>query len=251
MLGDYLAGSDRTRLLQVLPMAGVVPACEADFILRTLETGLRVDGRHALELRPLRVSFSSDAGSVEVQIGETKVMAVATAELVEPYPDRPAEGLLQFFVELSPMASPTFEGGRPSELAIEIMRLLDRSIHKSQAVDIEALCIVAGKRVWSVRCDVTVLDDRGNVADASNLAALAALKHLRLPAVSVVGTGDEATVHVLPVEQAEPQPLVFHHNPVAVTLAFFRSQGGVLLHALDPSDREELVHHVEALALPA
>ena len=227
--------------LAVRLMAGVVPTCEADFILRALEGGLRVDGRRALELRPVNISFGNVVGSVEVHIGDTKVMAVATAELVEPYPDRPAEGVLQFNVELSPMASPAFEGGRPSELAIEMMRLLDRSIHKSQAVDIESLCVVAGKRVWSLRCDVTVLDDCGNMGDAANLAALAALKHFRLPAVSVLGTGDEATVHVLPTEQAEPQPLVFHHMPVAVTLAFFNSKAGTLLHVLDPTDREELV----------
>ena len=63
------------------------------------------------------------------------------------------------------------------------MRLLERSLRKSQAVDVETLCVVAGKRVWSVRCDVTVVDHRGNLADSVNLAALAALRHLRLPAV--------------------------------------------------------------------
>ena len=113
-------------------------------MIKALEAGLRVDGRRPRESRPVRITFGSQFGSVEVHLGETKVMAVATAELIEPYPDRPSEGMLQFFVEYSPMASPVFEAGRPSEGAVELMRLLERSLRKSQAIDIESLCIVAG-----------------------------------------------------------------------------------------------------------
>ena len=99
---------------------------EQAFIMKALSEGLRVDGRRTHELRPISIAFGTDGakGSVQVRLGETKVLAVATADLVEPYPDRPTEGVLQFFVELSAMASPAFEPGRPSEAAIELMRLL-------------------------------------------------------------------------------------------------------------------------------
>lgn len=244
---------------------------ESRFILSAAASGLRVDGRKTLEPRAVAVSFGADQnatfasqGSVQVRMGETKVLAVATAELIEPYPDRPTEGALQFFVELSPMASQAFEPGRPSEAAVELMRLLDRALRKSQAIDVESLCVVASKHVWSIRCDVTVLDHGGNITDACLLAALAALKHLRLPSVTVSGAGEEARVRVLPPEQAERQPLVFHHTPVAVTLAFLPSQpaaaaqaggsgsagggggdgdgsGGGLAYVLDPTEREEMV----------
>ena len=211
-------------------------------MLRALESGLRVDGRRALEPRELAVAFGSDAGSVQVKLGETKVLAVATAELVEPYPDRSTEGVLQFFVDLSPMASPAFEPGRPSEAAVELMRLLERVVRKSQAVDVESLCVVAGKHVWSIRCDVTVLDHRGNLTDACVFAAVVALKHLRLPAVEIDGAGEQATARVLSAEQADGLPLVFHHTPVAVSLAFFRpTVGSQPLFVIDPTDREELV----------
>jgi hypothetical protein len=90
-----------------------------------------------------------------------------------------------------------------------------------------------------------------------------ALRHLRLPPVSVSGVGDEASASVLSMDQGEPTPLVFHHTPVAVSLGFFRggsgggsggggggggggsgSGGGAsaeMLSVVDPSDREELV----------
>ena len=224
------------------PLSDTISTNEEAFILRALESGLRVDGRRLLEARPLRVEFGAGSGACEVRLGQTSVLATATAELVEPYPDRAAEGLLQFFVEFSPMASPVFEPGRPSEPAVELMRLLERTIRKSQAIDLEALCVVASKRVWSVRCDITVTDHRGNLTDAAVLAALAALRHLRLPGVAVSGNGDDAEVEVLSAECAEPQPLVFHHTPVAASLAFFRgAEGGAPLVLLDPSDREELV----------
>lgn len=226
------------------PTSTVLPAAESAFTLRALAAGLRVDGRRPREARALQVTCGEREGSVEVRLGETKVMAVATAELVEPYADRPTEGQLLFFVELSPMASSSFEAGRPSDHAIELMRMLERALRKSQAVDIEALCVVAGKRVWSVRTDVTVLDDRGNVSDAAVAAALGALLTLRLPAVSIIGSGDEATVKALPPDQSEPSALVFHHLPVAVTSAIFRlgeAEGGGVVLAVDPTEREELV----------
>ena len=240
----------------------------AAFVLNAIASGIRTDGRRLHELRPLAIAFGADGarGSVQVRLGETKVLATATAELIEPYPDRPTEGVLQFFVEFSPMASPAFEPGRPSEAAIELMRLLERSLRKSQAIDVEGLCVVAGKHVWAVRVDVTVLDHRGNLTDAATLAALAALKHLRLPAVAVAGSGESATATVLPADQGERQPLVFHHTPVAVSLAFFdppAPEGGAvrkggtttpsgagnsdepdksaLAYVVDPSDHEELV----------
>ena len=215
---------------------------EAAFIARAIEGGLRLDGRGRLEPRAPRIAFGDRPGSVEVALGDTKVMAVATAELTAPFSDRPTEGLLAFYVELSPMASPSFEPGRPSEAAIELTRLLDRVLRKSQAIDAEALCVVAARHVWSVRVDVAALDACGNLADAAALAALLALRHVRIPAVAVSGVGEEATVRVLPTEQAEPTPLTFHHTPVPVSLGLFRAaEGGETHFVVDPTDREELV----------
>ena len=170
------------------PLSDAISSNEEAFILRALEKGLRVDGRRLLEVRPIHIEFGAAVpGTCELRLGQTRVLATATAELVEPYQDRPAEGLLQFSVEFSPMDSPVFEPGRPSEAAVELTRLLERAIRKSQAIDVEALCVVPSKRVWSVRCDITVMDHRGNLTDAAVLAALAALRHLRLP-----GTACEA-----------------------------------------------------------
>ena len=45
------------------------------------------------------------------------------------------------------MASPSFEVGRPSSVATEITRTLERCVKESRAVDTESLCIIAGEKV--------------------------------------------------------------------------------------------------------
>lgn len=55
-------------------------------------------------------------------------MGFVTAQLVQPYKDRPNEGSLAIFTEFSPMADPSFETGRPGESAVELGRIIDRGL---------------------------------------------------------------------------------------------------------------------------
>ena len=52
---------------------------------------------------------------------------------------------------------------------------LSAQIRDARALDVEALCIVPGERVWAVRADVRIVDLSGNAPDACALAAIAAL----------------------------------------------------------------------------
>lgn len=45
---------------------------ERDFILNALREGVRLDGREADQLRPLKVSFGEEYGHVKVQLGKTR-----------------------------------------------------------------------------------------------------------------------------------------------------------------------------------
>lgn len=73
--------------------------------------------------------------------------------------------------------------------------------------------------------------------DAANVAALAALMTFRRPECSLGGEdGQEVIVH--PPEEREPLPLIIHHLPIAVTFAFFGSEGSVVI---DPTHHEEAV----------
>lgn len=140
---------------------------EREFILRALrENELRVDGRGPLDVRRTSYRFGPRDGQCEVTLGQTRVLAVVSATLEQPSGGRSNEGSVSINVEFSPMASPNFEPGRPGEEASEVAVVLERAIRETGAVDVESLCVLAGKHVWHVRCDVHVLDACGNVVGA-------------------------------------------------------------------------------------
>ncbi|XP_031099458.1 exosome complex component RRP45A-like isoform X1 [Ipomoea triloba] len=210
---------------------------EKKFIETALLSDLRVDGRRPFDYRKLNIKFGREDGSSEVQLGQTHVMGFVTSQLVQPYRDRPNEGSLAIYTEFSPMADPSFEAGRPGESAIELGRVIDRGLRESRAVDTESLCVVAGKWVWSIRIDLQILDNGGNLVDAANIAALAALSTFRRPDCTLGGEdGKEIILH--PPEVREPLPLVIHHMPIAVTFAFI-GKGNIVV--VDPTHFEEAV----------
>ncbi|XP_050140455.1 exosome complex component RRP45A-like isoform X1 [Malus sylvestris] len=205
------------------------------FIETALLADLRADGRRPFDYRNLTIKFGKDEGSAEVQLGQTHVMAIVTAQLVQPYRDRPNDGTLSIFTEFSPMADPSFEPGRPGENAVELGRVIDRGLRESRAVDTESLCVLSGKLVWAIRVDLHILDNGGNLIDAANIAALAALLTFRRPEISLGGEdGQEVIVHA--PEEREPLHLIIHHLPIAVTFAFFSYESSVVI---DPTHEEE------------
>jgi exosome complex component RRP45 len=123
---------------------------------------------------------------------------------------------------------------RPTEASIEIGRVIERGLRESRAIDTEALCVVAGIKVWSVRCDIHIIDHGGNILDCASIATIAALLHFRRPTTSVI----DNKVTIIPIEDKEPLPLSIHHIPVAISFALFE-EGQIII--VDPSLKEELV----------
>ena len=143
-----------------------------------------MDARALDQYRELSVEvgpIKSAQGSALVKLGRTQVMAGIKLEHAEPFPDTPNDGVLVVNAELLPLASPTFEPGRPDENAIELARVVDRGIRESESIDLERLAIKPGEDVWAVFIDIHVLDHDGNLIDASALAAMAALLNVKPP----------------------------------------------------------------------
>jgi exosome complex component RRP45 len=216
-------------------------------------------------------------GHVEVALGKTRsvflspwihnmrglmenvnrVMAHVEATMIKPASERPYEGVLNVHAELGPMAGIEYEPGRcvhilisdlsrsrgqnsPSDDEVALSRMLDKVLRRSDALDRESLCILAGQRVWSVRLTLHILSSSGNVLDVAVLAGVAALRHFRRPEVEVVG--DEVIVH--PAESRAPVPLAFHHSPYSLTFALYtvptgETKGeGRVVALLDPAGLE-------------
>ncbi|KAG5635870.1 hypothetical protein H0H81_009828 [Sphagnurus paluster] len=206
---------------------------EKEFLFHSLKESLRLDGRLAMEIRTPVLTFGAELGWVECALGKTRVLAQVEGKMVKPPPERPFEGLITIHSEISPMASTEYEPGRPSDEEVTITRMLDKVLKRSDAVDKESLCILAGQRVWHLRLTLHFLSDAGNMLDCACLAGMVALKHFRRPDVEVVG--DEVTVHE-PTERA-PIPLAIHHTPFCFTFAFFHDPA--IPPILDPTQLEQ------------
>lgn len=188
--------------------------------------------RNKFQSRQISFSFDDNHSRVEVSMGKTMVIAIVSAEIVEPNASRPNDGSIQFHVDLGPMANPVFQVGRDSinnDVSSDIAYYIERMIRGSRAVDTEALCILAGEKVWSVRVDVRAINDDGNLRDCCAIAALCGLIHYKHNEL-VIGENGELTEIV----SREPIPLSIHHYPVSVTFAV--GHGSILL---DPNSLEE------------
>lgn len=173
-------------------------------MLKALTENARTDCRAINTFRDITFDLnSSQRGSVIASLGDTKVSAVVSAQVIRPYGDRPAEGQVNYFLEFSSLAVPaeSIEYNDHSNTALlmvfrdyeeeesRLQRLLDRMCKNSRMVDTESLCIVPGEHVWSVRVDIHILNHGGNLIDAILAATLCALTDYRRPEVSITEDG--------------------------------------------------------------
>jgi len=181
-----------------------------------LDVGKRFDSRELLEHRDIEIEIgvSKNAeGSARVRLGETEVIAGIKLGVGAPYPDHEEEGTMITTMELLPLSSERFEYGPPRINAIEMARVVDRGIRESGFIDFKKLCIKKGEKVWTVFVDIYSINNRGNLLDASCLAAVAALLTAKMPKydekLERVKYG-ELTSKKIPLTKVVPITLTFH-----------------------------------------
>ncbi|GAB1859831.1 Exosome complex component RRP45 [Camponotus japonicus] len=207
--------------------------CERNFVNKCIEEETRLDGRRLLQPRPVKIYFGSKWGCCMVSLGHTKTIAQVSCDIRQPKTFRPNEGTIYINVELAPLAAQHFESGRQSEAAILISRQLEKCFKDSKCVDLESLCIVADKKVWSLRIDINIINHDGNLIDCASIAALAALMHFHRP--DVTSTGEEIIIH--PASEKDFLPLTLFHYPVCVSFITFENGNTIM----DPTYIEERV----------
>lgn len=99
-----------------------------------------------------------------------------------PRPERPSEGFVTFRVNCMVCPYPFEQNKKNSN---ELVKLLEKVIVGSNALDPESLCISTGKYVWQITLDCIVVRDAGNVTDAVLNGSMAALMDLRKPLVNI------------------------------------------------------------------
>ena len=205
---------------------------EKAYILDLLSEGKRMDGRKNTDFREIKIEtnyIETAQGSALVKLGKTKVIAGVKIIPGFPYSDSPNKGTLTVVAELNPTASPQYRYGPPSAETIELSRVTDRIIRESECIDLEDLCIIEGKHVYSIYIDIYPLDDCGNLFDAAGLAAFAALATAHFPLVMVDSEGN-----LNPTE--DTRPLKISSIPISITTYKIGKY-----HIFDPIYKEETV----------
>ncbi len=203
-------------------------------VREAIRRGEHLDGRDLEEYRPIRVelNFSPVAeGSALIYLGEekaTKVLAGVKAEIETPYESSPEEGFINVSADRTPFASPVKLRDIDDE-DIVVARVVDRAIRSAESVPVEDLVIEAGSKVWGIYIGLEILDNFGNVMDASGLAALAALKVTKIP--RVIREGENIIL-----DDSSREPLKLRNHPVLVSVYRIENR-----RVLDPTFEEEYV----------
>ncbi len=171
----------------------MITELDKDYIKKLIKNGKRINGRKFDEMRKIEIEtdyIKNAEGSAMVTLGKTKILAGVKMSIGEPFPDKQDEGVLMVNAELGPLASPDFESGPPDEQSVELARVVDRGIRESKAINTKKLCIEEGEKVWMVSVDIHIINDDGNLIDASSIGAIAALSKTKIPELKEDGTVD-------------------------------------------------------------
>ena len=213
----------------------IVPSLKKQTLMSLLQKGLRPDKRDLDTPRDIEIQvgvIEKAEGSALVRLGKTQVLVGVKLEVGAPFRDTPDEGVVTVNAEFVPLASPYFEPGPPDENAIELARVVDRSLREVNAVDRKSLVIVPGEKVWIVFIDIYVLDHDGNLFDASMLATMAALLNTKIPEHELIETGEV----IINRDNPPIAPLPINHIVVSATIAKIGQY-----YVVDPNLEEETV----------
>lgn len=149
------------------------------FIKQGIEQGVRCDGRHPLESRPLSITTSTllqaaGSSSLSVELSSPHIIVGAKAEISQS-----EKGAFKVTIDVMEKSSKSLRGKTEHmEKMIELLML--------KYIDTQQLTIVEGKKYWTVYIDVVVLDKlASNALEHISFAILAALRTLKIPDMQV------------------------------------------------------------------
>ncbi|ODV58269.1 exosome non-catalytic core subunit RRP45 [Ascoidea rubescens DSM 1968] len=203
---------------------------EQEFLLQLLAQGKRLDGREIEQFRDVEIKLGEEYGYVDVKLGRSRVVVRISSEIVKPFEDRPFEGIFNINIELNSNLL-LFSSSDNDELLIQ--RMIEKSIKRSNSLDLESLCIIAGKFCWSIKADLHFIEFDGNFIDISNLAVIVGLLHFKLNNVTINnnqnasgGSNNDqqyANLIIHPINEIDPISLSILHIPISITFSFYTS----------------------------
>jgi len=209
-------------------MNEILKIISKDTIEEYVKDGKRTDGRGLLDYRNIELKqgvIKSADGSAWIKLGDTEVIVGTKFVVGTPYPDSPDEGSMSLNLELSGIASPDFETGPPSIASIEYGRVVDRVIRSAECMDFKSFCLVPGEKVLMLFIDCYPINAAGNLIDAAEIAAVAALLDTKFPKI------DENN-NIVQGEYIGKLEV----NKIPISITFEKIAGKLIV---DPNDKEE------------
>lgn len=215
---------------------------EASICTRLLKSGERMDGRGLLEARNLTLR-ARENGSVEVLLGQTHLFVDINSAVIEPSSHKLGEGMLTIKVDFGLPSHVLVGNKRARQLSNEIVSVLEKTLKGSKALDTESLVIKTGKFVWAISLDIIVVFNDGNLVDAANFGALAALITHKHSAAMVEGNSVTLTDSVL-------KKFSLNHLPLVLTFAVM-SPNTVNLPSTSSDEQAEFIVYDPNVVLAA
>ncbi len=163
-------------------MKMIMDEIKAEYVKTLLKEGKRKEGRDFNNYREVKIEnnvLKNAEGSCIASIGNSKVIVGIKIDLMEPFSDRPDEGVLMVNSELMPLAYYSYSAGPPTPESIELARVVDRGIRAANVLEMQGLKF--DEKVLGVFVDFYVLDNDGNLTDTATLAVMNALSNLLIP----------------------------------------------------------------------
>ncbi|KAN0060584.1 3'-5'-exoribonuclease [Thecaphora frezii] len=175
-----------------------------------------------------------------------RVQTSVRATLVPPRSDRPYEGFLQLTTDISAMAGTEYDtsgGATSSARQREVLfdRLLEKAIRRTEALDRESLCVIAGEQVFQIHLTIHLLSDCGAALDAAVLCSMLSLRHFRRPDFSI----QDGKVRLYGEHERVGVPLAIHHTPLCVSFAVFHVKPQVQARWAGDEEEEQLRTEME------
>lgn len=192
-------------------------------MMRFVSNNVRSDGRLFHKCRATTVTVGvlmrNTVGSALVCMGHTQVIAAITLQVGTPSPACSGSG-------------DTNDGGGDLVVYSQVdSTYLERIL--CTCLCRKSLVIIPQKSAWRLQIVIQVLNDNGNVRDASLIAALAALKNTKLPTTQVDRDG---IVSILETGGGGGTPPLILSTTVGIPLTV-----GILRHDNDNDKRGEII----------
>ncbi|CAH6718885.1 exosome complex component Rrp45p [[Candida] jaroonii] len=166
-----------------------------------IKNGERLNGRKLSELRVPEVDIGQN-GELTISAGDTKIFIKISSEISKPYDDKPNEGILII----------------NNDIDNDILsRIVEKSIRKSNALDLESLVISTGKICWIIKIDLNILNFDGNLIDYCILGIMINLLLYKLPNYDIV----DNSIKLYNLDEKAPISLSILHIPICFTISFY------------------------------